>query len=77
MESSYSNQAEGYLNRQTEWQAARIKRAVGKLPAGDVRKLKGIDNAYWLRVGGVRILFEKDGNNINVIKIDNRGDVYK
>jgi len=47
------------------------------LPAGDVRKLKGIENGYRLRIGSVRVLFEKIGETISVIKIDNRGDVYK
>ena len=47
------------------------------LPAGDVRKLQGIKNGYRLRVGSVRVLFEKDGSKMHVVSIDNRGDVYK
>jgi len=77
MEADYSRQAEGYLNGQTEKQAARIRRAVNALPAGDVKKLKGIHNGYRLRVGTVRVLFEKAGDHIHVVKIDNRGDVYR
>lgn len=77
IEADYTKQAESFLEKQTERQTARIKQAVSNLPAGDVKKLKGIENAYRLRVGSVRILFEKDGNVIHVIKIDNRGDVYK
>jgi mRNA interferase RelE/StbE len=77
MEADYTNQAEDYLDKQTKKQAVRIKKAVNALPAGDVKKLKGIENGYRLRVGNVRILFEKDGSKIHVFKIDNRGDAYK
>ena len=77
MEIDYNKQAEDYLEKQTEKQATRIKRAVNSLPAGDVKKLKGIENGYRLRIGNVRVLFEKNGEQIHVIKIDNRGDVYK
>jgi mRNA interferase RelE/StbE len=77
MDVDYTNQAKAYLDKQTEKQSTRIKRSVYALPAGDVKKLRGIENGYRLRVGNVRILFEKDGNNIHIFKIDNRGDVYK
>ena len=77
MKADYTKQAEDYLDKQTEKQAMRIRRAINALPAGDVKKLKGIANAYRLRVGSVRILFEKDGNKIHVVKIDNRGHIYK
>ena len=73
----YSNQAVDYLDKQTDKQAARIKNAVSALPAGDVKKLKGIVNGYRLRVGSVRVLFERVGEKVTVVKIDNRGDVYK
>ena len=77
MKASYSRQAEAYLDKQEEKRAARIRWAVDELPAGDVKKLKGIENAYRLRIGGIRVLFERIGSKIHVIKIDNRGDVYK
>ena len=77
MSPTYSKQAEAYLDKQQKKQSERIKNAVKALPAGDVKKLKGIENGYRLRVGNVRVLFEKDEGKIHVIKIDNRGDVYK
>jgi mRNA interferase RelE/StbE len=77
MEADYTKQAKDYLDEQTEKQAARIRRAIGALPAGDVKKLKGIENGYRLRVGNVRVLFEKDDGKVHVFKIDGRGDVYK
>ena len=74
---TYSHQAEAFLDKQTARQAARIKAAVMSLPLGDIKKLKGYQNMYRLRVGSFRIVFEKNGENYHVIKIDNRGDVYK
>jgi len=77
MNITYSKQANAYLEKQANKQATRIKKAVNALPAGDVKKLKGIKTGYRLRVGDMRVLFDKDGNNIHIITIDNRGDVYK
>jgi mRNA interferase RelE/StbE len=74
---SYEKQAQAYLAKQPERKAERIIKAVERLPAGDVKKLRGIENGYRLRVGDVRVLFEQRDGHINVIKIDNRGDVYK
>jgi mRNA interferase RelE/StbE len=74
---NYAKQAENFLGKQTEKQEKRIKQAINKLPDGDVKKLKGIENGYRLRVGDVRILFEKVGEVISVIKIDSRGGIYK
>ena len=77
MNPTYSNQADDFLNKQPVTKSERIKKAIHALPFGDVRKLKGIKNGYRLRIGNVRVLFEKNGKQIHVIKIDNRGDVYK
>ena len=77
MNADYTNQAKDYLDKQTNKQAARIRKAISALPAGDVKKLRGIENGYRLRVGRVRVLFEKTGEKVTVVKIDNRGDVYK
>ena len=77
MSPTYSNQADDFLNKQVAKKSERIKKAIRTLPIGDVKKLKGIKNGYRLRIGDVRVLFEKEGDKIHVIKIDNRGDVYK
>lgn len=47
--------------------------------AGDIRKLKGqsIRNAFRLRVGRYRVVFTKEENEIRVLDIDTRGDIYK
>jgi len=54
-----------------------IRKAVNKLPLGDVTKMSGYINRYRLRVGDYRIIFTKEGNAIMVRIIDNRGQAYK
>jgi len=72
----YSKQAQKFLAKQDLSTRQRIEAAIQALPVGDVKKLRG-QPYYRLRVGGFRILFDRDGNVILVIKIDNRGQVYK
>lgn len=55
----------------------RIFTAIEKLPSGDVIKLVNNKNKYRLRVGYFRILFEMNGNNIEIYKIEKRGGVYQ
>jgi len=74
---SYSKQAKAFLDNQSYKQTERIEKAISSLPAGDIMKLKGYKNMYRLRVGNLRVIFEKDGSNYHVIKIDSRGDVYR
>ena len=76
MEIRYSKQAIKFLAKQEEAVRRRIKNAIMKLPAGDVKKLAG-QPYYRLRVGDFRVLFTRDGHIIEVSKIDNRGQVYK
>ena len=76
MQISYSKQAEKFINKQPHDTAQRIRSAISALPLGDVKKLKGTPH-YRLRVGDYRVIFDKDGNIIFVIKIDSRGQVYK
>ncbi len=57
----------------------RIYTAILKLPEGDVKRLSG-DNVppiFRLRVSKYRILFHADENEIKILKVDSRGDVYK
>ena len=77
MISRYSKQARKFLDKQGELVDMRIKKAIDKLPLGDVEKLSGYPNTYRLRVGDYRILFVRDGNIISIHKIENRGQVYK
>ena len=76
MEIRYSKQAIKFLAKQEVSVRARIKAALQKLPAGDVKKLTG-QPYFRLRVGDFRILFTRDGHIIEVSKIDSRGQVYR
>ncbi|MBW5291217.1 MAG: hypothetical protein Rsou_0381 [Candidatus Ruthia sp. Asou_11_S2] len=51
--------------------------AIESLPNGDVIKLAGCVDKYRLRVGFLRILFTMKNDNIEIYKIEKRGDVYK
>ncbi|MFQ7605731.1 MAG: type II toxin-antitoxin system RelE family toxin [Enterococcus avium] len=55
----------------------RIVDAIYSLPDGDVKTLKGHTNYKRLRVGSYRIIFDESGRIYTIIKIGNRGDVYK
>ena len=55
----------------------RIKEAIEKLPAGDVKKLKGYQYDYRLRVGNYRILFQSKGGEIIIKDVLPRGQAYK
>lgn len=76
MEISYSKQAEKFLKRQTAITRERIRNAIRRLPAGDVKKLRGTGK-YRLRVGDFRVIFDHKGNVIYIEHIQNRGQVYK
>lgn len=68
-----------FLHKQDKKQRKRLYAAIYNLPNGtDIKKLKGY-NQYRLRVGNYRILYKIDNGVylIDVIDIDNRGDVYK
>jgi mRNA interferase RelE/StbE len=53
-----------------------------KEPSGsllDIKKLKGMPGHFRLRIGGVRIIYfiKVKEKIIQVLDIDNRGDIYK
>jgi len=72
----YSKQARKFLWKQELSVRQRIETAIQLLPAGDVKKLKG-QPYYRLRVGEFRVLFDRNGEVLLIVKIDNRGQVYK
>lgn len=72
----YSKQAQKFLEKQEQRVRQRIEAAIQALPAGDVKKLKG-QPYYRLRIGDFRVIFDREGSVILVVKIDNRGQVYK
>lgn len=76
MQFVYSKQAVKFLMKQPKFVRKRIVTAIEGLPRGDVRKLEGTDN-YRLRVGDYRVIFSRTGEVVDVIKIGNRGQVYR
>lgn len=55
----------------------RIKKAIEKLPSGDVIKLQGLSEDYRLRVGNLRVLFSVHNETIVVKNVLPRGQAYK
>jgi mRNA interferase RelE/StbE len=57
----------------------RLIEAVDKIPQGDIKKLQGekYPPLYRLRVGKYRIIYHVEQDEIIIVKIDTRGDVYK
>jgi mRNA interferase RelE/StbE len=67
------------LRRLSRTDRERIAAAIDRLPAGDVRRLRGPTQEWRLRVGDWRVRFERDdaARRINVLAIRSRGSAYK
>lgn len=76
MQIEYSRQAAKAISRINNPLKQRIRIAIENLPSGDVKKLQGYTNAYRLRVGDYRILFDMT-DKIEVTNILPRGEAYK
>lgn len=76
MKIKYSKQAYKYLMKLHRPKREQIIEAVNKIPTGDIKKLKGYDDLYRLRVNDYRVIFNQDYDIINIIKIGSRGDIY-
>jgi mRNA interferase RelE/StbE len=46
-------------------------------PEGDIRVLQGRENELRLRIGKYRIIYQYEDNNLVILDIDSRGDIYK
>ncbi len=57
----------------------RIIEAIEKIPQGDIKRLQGekYPPLYRLRVGKYRIIYHIEKEDIVIVKIDTRGDIYK
>ena len=76
MKPIYSKRAAKAISKISSPFKQNIKEAIEKLPVGDVKKLQGHKNAYRLRVGDFRILFDMD-EKIEITDVLPRGDAYK
>jgi mRNA interferase RelE/StbE len=75
----YHKQAEKFILSQGKSNALRLYNAIENLPSGDVKRLHGKKSPtlYRLRVGDYRVIFCVEQDITIVLRIDNRGDVYK
>ncbi|MCL2168992.1 MAG: type II toxin-antitoxin system RelE/ParE family toxin [Defluviitaleaceae bacterium] len=55
----------------------RLRKAINKLPKGDIKKLSGYDSKYRLRIGDFRVIFNMIGDSITINEVLVRGDAYK
>ena len=72
----YAKQAAKAISKISPPFKKNIKEAIEKLPAGDVKKLKGQRNAYRLRVGDYRVLYDVS-DKIEITDVLPRGSAYK
>jgi len=77
MKKTYAKRAVRDIKRLHNPIKQRIKKGIENLPMGDVKKLRGHDNLYRLRVGDWRIIFSYADRDIILIEeIETRGDSY-
>jgi len=77
MRKSYSKNAVKVIEKLDKPTKQRIKASIEGLPDGDVKKLKGFDGLYRLRIGSWRIIFSfPNKDEILIEDIDPRGDAY-
>ncbi|UCB46238.1 MAG: type II toxin-antitoxin system RelE/ParE family toxin [Spirochaetota bacterium] len=73
----FLKKAEKYLTSLPPRIALNILERINNIPKGDIKPLAGRKGEYRLRVGKYRILFFIKDEDIFVVKIDTRGDMYK
>lgn len=77
MQIEYSKRAAKYIMAADKPTKKRLKEAIEKIPFGDIKKLKGVEDGYRLRVGDLRVLFSMEENKIYIENIIPRGQAYK
>lgn len=83
MEIRYSKKALKYLVKMQAPKVSKIRESLVRIANGDTEGLNIVPlealNAYRLRVGDFRVIYEihKDELVLVVIKVGHRGDVYK
>ena len=73
-----NKRARKFISERTPKEQQRLLEAIYKLPEGDVVSLQGYKNAYRLRVGDYRVIYELYEHRliIIVVNIGNRGQIY-
>lgn len=79
MKISYSKTFEKKFLKYDRKLQEKIFSAIQSLPHGDIKKLTGneVPPIYRIRVSKYRILFHMNEDEIQVLKVDSRGDIYK
>lgn len=81
MEIIYKKSAVKFLKIADKKLSSRILKGIEGLtnepPEGDIKALQGRENELRLRIGKYRIIYEYSGNNLIILDIDSRGDIYK
>ncbi|MEA2017972.1 MAG: type II toxin-antitoxin system RelE/ParE family toxin [Campylobacterota bacterium] len=79
MKISYSKTFEKKFSKYERKLQEKIFDAIEKLPDGDIKRLTGNDipPIYRIRVSKYRILFYMNEEEIQILKVDSRGDIYK
>ncbi len=79
MKISYSKTFEKKFSSYQRKLQIKIFEAINNIPNGDIKKMTGNDlpPIFRLRVSKYRILFHMNEQEIKVLKVDSRGDIYK
>ncbi len=77
LEIIYTKQAIKQINTLDKWLKQRIKIGIEKLPFGDIKKLKGSKYSFRLRIGDYRVLYNLNGDIIEIIAVLPRREAYK
>jgi len=79
MKISYSKTFEKKFSKYDRKLQGKIFNAIQNLPDGDVKRLTGNDipPIYRIRISKYRILFHMNEEEIQILKVDSRGDIYK
>jgi mRNA interferase RelE/StbE len=79
MKISYSKTFEKKFSKYDRKLQIKIFEAIKNLPSGDVKKMSGNDipPIFRMRISKYRILFHMNDKEIQILKVDSRGDIYK
>jgi len=79
MKISYSKTFEKRFSKYDRKLQEKIFNAIQNLPDGDVKRLTGNDipPIYRIRISKYRVLFHMNEKEIQILKVDSRGDIYK
>jgi mRNA interferase RelE/StbE len=79
MKISYSKTFEKKFSKYDRKLQKKIFNAIQNLPDGEIKRLAGNNtpSIYRIRISKYRILFYMNKEEIQILKVDSRGDIYK